>query len=405
MRVSWRFADEQIAYTSEHLATGITIADVDWGVSPSSVIGRPDPNYVDVERHRAIPLRPIWTGLAANALLFTLPWLIIIAPLPLAAAWRRRRRRRKHLCIACRYPRPDETDRCPECGRAFTDRAPLVGPRSLIALVTLNSLLVSAIAAFAVWRAHAVTPMPPLHLAAAKGDVASINRLIAEGADPDELLTWDVTLYGHLLSEAPPIAWAAARGHVEAVQALLDAGADPNIAEYSFDTPIALAAKYCHPEVCKALLDAGAEVAPSLKRQSSSTTLSSATGCYECFALMLEAGSERARPDAALLHRAVCYNPDRDVINRLIAEGVNIDARMQHGQTPLIKAVMCGKIVAIQTLLDGGADPALTDENGNTALDYARGGISQYGRPVRIDWAPPASKDIIETLERALAEH
>lgn len=63
---------------------------------------------------RALPIMPVWAGLAGDTLIFAAAWwLLLLAPRPLRAGLRRRRGR----CPACAYDlRRDLAGGCPECG-------------------------------------------------------------------------------------------------------------------------------------------------------------------------------------------------------------------------------------------------------------------------------------------------
>ncbi len=64
-------------------------------------------------RPRALPLRPIWPGFAANTLFYaTILWLLTCGPFAL----RRFLRLRRGLCPKCAYPM-GESGVCTECGR------------------------------------------------------------------------------------------------------------------------------------------------------------------------------------------------------------------------------------------------------------------------------------------------
>jgi len=63
---------------------------------------------------RVLPLRPIWSGVAGNTILYAaILWLLIPGPFAL----RRLIRRRRGLCPACGYDlKHAEHENCPECG-------------------------------------------------------------------------------------------------------------------------------------------------------------------------------------------------------------------------------------------------------------------------------------------------
>lgn len=67
---------------------------------------------------RALPLRPIWRGLAVNTVFFSALWaLLLLAP----PAVRRRLRRQRGRCPRCGYDlRGQASPGCPECGAGRT---------------------------------------------------------------------------------------------------------------------------------------------------------------------------------------------------------------------------------------------------------------------------------------------
>src|SRR6185369_3138761 len=63
---------------------------------------RGTPSAVGQAGFRALPLRPVWAGLAADALVFAAAWFALLVGV---GAARRARRRRRGLCEACGYDR------------------------------------------------------------------------------------------------------------------------------------------------------------------------------------------------------------------------------------------------------------------------------------------------------------
>jgi ankyrin repeat protein len=86
-----------------------------------------------------------------------------------------------------------------------------------------------------------------LRAAAAKGDVAMLKRLLADGGDVNALNRTRTT----------PLHAAARAGKVQAVRVLLDAGADPAAIDSDGITPLERAKEHGHAEVIR-LLSAGA---------------------------------------------------------------------------------------------------------------------------------------------------
>ena len=59
-------------------------------------------------------------------------------------------------------------------------------------------------------------------------------------------------------------------------------------------------------------------------------------------------------------------------LDHLLAEGAAVNAPDATGKTPLMLAVINGHVAAVRRLLLAGANPALTDREGLTALQHAR---------------------------------
>ena len=89
----------------------------------------------------------------------------------------------------------------------------------------------------------------PLHIAAEKGDVESIQRLIRQGHDINDRNSFGET----------PLHLAASEGHLNAVKALLRVGADANAVDREGDTPLHMSSLDEHHEVSNELIKAGAK--------------------------------------------------------------------------------------------------------------------------------------------------
>jgi hypothetical protein len=77
---------------------------------------------------------------------------------------------------------------------------------------------------------------------------------------------------------------------------------------------------------------------------------------------------------------------DADLVSERLAWGVDPNCVSSTGRTPLIANVCgsCPSAATVRALLQGGADPNLTDVSGLTALDYARRKLSRLqSRPAR----------------------
>ena len=72
-----------------------------------------------------------------------------------------------------------------------------------------------------------------------------------------------------------------------------------------------------------------------------------------------------------MLFAAIQHGSPADVESILATDKVSINARDEGGWTPLMRAVASGNIEIVRALLDNGADPAVRDKRGVTALSVA----------------------------------
>jgi hypothetical protein len=121
-----------------------------------------------------------------------------------------------------------------------------------------------------------------LCVAADRGDVAEIERLVAAGADPNAF---------EGLSDFSPMQKAARTGHVAAIAALLTAGAHVDGADREGWTPLLYAAASAHTAAIDALLAAGADVHGADKNGDSALHWASFYGRLDAARVLLEAGA------------------------------------------------------------------------------------------------------------------
>jgi ankyrin repeat protein len=105
----------------------------------------------------------------------------------------------------------------------------------------------------ALWPAVDPDPHPQttaISLAAGRGDVAAMDRLLRSGLNVDCADEYGMT----------PLMTAARAGQLGAVQRLLAAGARVDACSPLFGTPLMLAALYVHPQIVHELIEHGAHV-------------------------------------------------------------------------------------------------------------------------------------------------
>lgn len=345
LRVSWGYC-EYDAYAGEALRGGLLIEEVDWGVPTMTGNVTPDFARVQVERHRALPLTPMWGGLATNSLLLAAPWLalaLLLATPGILIRWRRHRRGR---CVGCGYQVPESSACCPECGPEQRARVLSWGPRSGVLLGLLVLAAWAATLGFGAWRIAERTPLPPVHRAAVENDGDAIKQFAASGVPIDEDLPSEVRPVGQLLWSGRPLAWAATRGNKDAVAALIEAGADLDARN---GRALRQAAQVGHAGVCRLLLEAGADstliehgndVFETALRYGDSDTIA-------VFVRFVPADDRR--------HLRAAVHEQRGVLEQLLRSSAWTQADME---AAMLEAARFGRVASIEVLLEHGLSTA-----------------------------------------------
>ena len=241
-----------------------------------------------------------------------------------------------------------------------------------------------------------------LHAAASGGNLDLARMLVAAGADvnaatedgrtplmnlpwgyPDEDDPEAVPLLAELLLEAgadvkpkdkqgrTALFHAVDDGRPDLMAKLLAAGAEIDVADENGWTPLAVACKAIDKSwpdgiqeaMVKLLLDSGASIEPGI--------------------------SAKGYPAAPLLMKAA-KDSGPEVIKMLLAAGCPVDGAASWGTTPLMNAAWISPYPeSVRLLLAAGADVSLRNNNGWTALDFAR------------DNETPAAGEILQLLEAA----
>ncbi len=253
--------------------------------------------------------------------------------------------------------------------------------------------------------------------AARSGRADAVRTLVAHGADVNAAQRAGQT----------PLMWAAAEGHVETVQALIDAGADvhartvvPEVplrtglegpAPHGF-TALLFAVRAGRIEAVRRLIAAGADPDDRLPDGMNTVVLAATNAHWELGVFLVDQGADPngARQGWTALHAMTWvrmpnfgFNPPGPVTTgtmdsltfarALVERGADINARMtaeprngyrnalnRIGATPLLMAARLADAPLMRVLVDLGADPTLTNEDGTTVLMVASGvGIHSPG--------------------------
>jgi ankyrin repeat protein len=237
----------------------------------------------------------------------------------------------------------------------------------------------------------------------------SAQELVAAVQQRDELAATRAIESGADVNSRSPdgtsaLHWAVYNDAVQLVQRLVDAHADVNAANSFGSTPLSEAALIGNPEVMKVLLDAGAEVDAPGKDGQTALMIVARTDKVAAARLLIEHGAdvnakEVWRDQTALIWAAAEQQPD--MIRLLIEHGADPNARSKPtdwqrqisaerrrqyrpfgGMTALLYASREGCLECARALVDGGADPDLSDPRNVTplieALDNLHFDLARY---------------------------
>ena len=236
-----------------------------------------------------------------------------------------------------------------------------------------------------------------LMTAARTGEAASVRLLVTRGATVNAREAW---------KGQTALMWAAAENNADAMKILIEAGGELDARSKSGAfTPLLFAVRAGHVEACRLLLDAGVNVNEPMTDGTSPLVLAIVNAHYQLASVLLEKGAN-PRADAqgwTPLHQiAWSRRPNigwnlpgpvqsgtldsLDLVRQLVRRGADVNAREKKeprdgyrnplnriGATPFLLAAKSADIPLMRLLLELGADPSITTEDGTTALMAAAG--------------------------------
>jgi uncharacterized protein len=167
------------------------------------------------------------------------------------------------------------------------------------------------------------------------------------------------------------------QGRPDAVMMLLTNGADAAVADAERNTPLHYAALSRDPGIVALLLDAGVDIDALNREGYSALGMACAAHNWDTARFLLQRGA-RGEPEGgvpALVAAASGADDDASGIRMLLKHKVRVDAVGPLGRSALITAALHRHAAIAEALLAAGADPALADSHGATALmEAARSG-------------------------------
>jgi ankyrin repeat protein len=220
----------------------------------------------------------------------------------------------------------------------------------------------------------------PLHWAAHWNDLATAERLLREGADPNATNEYGVTPLALACTNgsAPMVEKLLAAGanpsetalmtcswtgNAETIKLLLDRGANPNAKETGRgQTALMWALDQKHPDAARALIEHGADVNAHSKNDFTPLLFAAKQGDLEAVRMLLQSGA-RVNDGTPLKNRPAG--------RRAAPPSDNGDPDVPDGMTPLLIATVSGHEDVALLLLENGADADAADGTGATTLHYS----------------------------------
>jgi ankyrin repeat protein/cytochrome c553 len=175
--------------------------------------------------------------------------------------------------------------------------------------------------------------------------------------------------------------YAARQGSIAAVRALAENGADLNLADPDGTTPLILAIVNARFDTAVALLEKGAD--PNRADQFGMTPLYAVVDMHTLSPLMgrpapeLTDSIDAVETARVLLRRGA--NPNAQLKKPIIGRHTAFqgDGSLGEGSTALARAAKSADVAMIKVLLEGGADPKVTQKDGTTPTMIAVGARGQ----------------------------
>jgi ankyrin repeat protein len=202
-----------------------------------------------------------------------------------------------------------------------------------------------------------------LMIAASKGYITEIKRLMDEGAD----------INTETIEGATPLIFAVTNNKLNAVNELLKYNPVIDKITTSQETPLIIAVKNGHFEICESLIRAGADVDITDRNGAAPLHHASVNGYLEIADLLLyyNASIDQKSDDGLTPLLSSIFAGYANVADLLIQNGANMEARNNQGLTPFLMAALNGDTLIMDLLFKHGVNIYATNNSDYNALDLS----------------------------------
>jgi ankyrin repeat protein len=188
------------------------------------------------------------------------------------------------------------------------------------------------------------------------------------------LLEYDADIEGRDASGQSALFAASiyAKRTIDTIEYLLKHGADPETSDGAGNTPLLLSCIHPQPELTQLMVDTGVDVNKRNNGGQTAIGLAVENGYKESFEILLDAGADiDIDVERQPLITQIISKGWASALEKMLSSGADPDARRRDGMTPLMIAAAFQQREIVKTLLKYHADPYLTDNKGQTALQHA----------------------------------
>lgn len=167
---------------------------------------------------------------------------------------------------------------------------------------------------------------------------------------------------------------AAHDGHLDVVKRLIGFGADPNKSDYDGRTPLHISASKGYVDISSFLAEQGVNINSTDKLGTTPLLEAIKNGHEEVASVLVNAGAILTIDDVGNFLCTTVAKKELDLLKRILACGINPNAKNYDQRTPLHIAASEGLFTMAELLLEAGASVLSKDRWGNTPLHEAHTG-------------------------------